>query len=503
MRVNLLLLLLLWAPIAVICLAADEGEGEGEALLATFTLFDNGSSENGINVTLSASEFLKSEIEDEPGLAFAIEMSKLIEVSKFEAPKPVIATKAYREDGELITSHRQLLPLLPDGDDNNEESLRRVYLVADGLEFVWPFVSLHHMQEISPNVLPPVPGIDQPIIIESLSETPRVFHVHNLFTEDESNAIIESAHQASGVLALQRSTTGTGDDLKQDPTRTSHNAWDWQSPAARKIITRSFQLTTVEEDDGKRDGLQVVRYNKGEAYNYHPDYSTPDKDPNFEFEPYKGGSNRFATVFLYLNNVDSGGYTVFTEAPDIGPPRTPPPGALEMFEPTSWQHWLLNICYEKLAVPPKLGSAALFYSITPDGRIDHKSIHGACPVVEGTKWGANLWIWNKQRYGATRTGGIKRFLDIWNQRDETMYISYEGQPMTTIPGGQRSRMNTFEFHRFQAHLHSHEEKMAVDSYTVQSRPDSQVWTIKKPRVYNTRAQEGGDDGGGGAVNDEL
>lgn len=28
-------------------------------------------------------------------------------------------------------------------------------------------------------------------------------------------------------------------------------------------------------------------------------------------------------------------------------------------------------------------------------------MHGGCPVIRGTKWGANLWVWNKRRFGLT------------------------------------------------------------------------------------------------------
>eukprot|EP00957_Ditylum_brightwellii_P117314 8947201-Ditylum_brightwellii.AAC.1 len=61
------------------------------------------------------------------------------------------------------------------------------------------------------------------------------------------------------------------------------------------MIARSFQLTNIEEDDGKRDGLQVVRYIPGQGYNTHPDYFTTQDDSDFDFHPYSGGSNRFAT----------------------------------------------------------------------------------------------------------------------------------------------------------------------------------------------------------------
>lgn len=40
--------------------------------------------------------------------------------------------------------------------------------------------------------------------------------------------------------------------------------------------------------------------------------------------------------------------------------------------------------------------------------------HGACPVIDGQKWAANLWVWNGPRYGMSsvdsetgRTVGIR------------------------------------------------------------------------------------------------
>jgi prolyl 4-hydroxylase len=185
----------------------------GGARSATFTLFDNGASQGGVNVTLTAEEFsqlLKSNAKNDeavpPSESFAVAMSSKIEVSKYMAEKPVIATRAFREDGELITTFDQLSPAKDD-----PTQLRRIYLVADDLEFVWPFVELGHNQTISPNVVPPTPNAG-PIVLESVSESPRVFRVYNMANEQEANAIIASAHNATGQNALKRSTVGSGTD---------------------------------------------------------------------------------------------------------------------------------------------------------------------------------------------------------------------------------------------------------------------------------------------------
>lgn len=33
----------------------------------------------------------------------------------------------------------------------------------------------------------------------------------------------------------------------------------------------------------------------------------------------------------------------------------------------------------------------------PDGTLDPYSLHGGCPVLKGTKWSANVWLWNRPK----------------------------------------------------------------------------------------------------------
>lgn len=47
-----------------------------------------------------------------------------------------------------------------------------------------------------------------------------------------------------------------------------------------------------------------------------------------------------------------------------------------------------------LRSPPREGRVIMFYSLLPNGDVDDKSLHGSCAVKEGTKWGANKWVWN-------------------------------------------------------------------------------------------------------------
>eukprot|EP00965_Chrysotila_dentata_P157303 5196926-Pleurochrysis_carterae.AAC.1 len=47
---------------------------------------------------------------------------------------------------------------------------------------------------------------------------------------------------------------------------------------------------------------------------------------------------------------------------------------------------------EFLALLPQV---LIFYSMLPNGEFDYTSLHAGCDVIEGVKWSANFWFWNK------------------------------------------------------------------------------------------------------------
>merc|ERR1712129_532301 len=146
------------------------------------------------------------------------------------------------------------------------------------------------------------------------------------------------------------------------------------------------------------DGFQVLRYKLKQAYIPHMDSFEFDASQDHNWNPTKGGTNRFATLFVYLSDVDEGGQTVFPKAQSLTSPREVPAAASSLFSSGSWEKKMVTQCYTKLSVQPKKGNAILFYSQKGDGNIDQMALHGGCPVLNGTKWAANLWFWNQCRF---------------------------------------------------------------------------------------------------------
>ena len=80
-----------------------------------------------------------------------------------------------------------------------------------------------------------------------------------------------------------------------------------------------------------------------------------------------------------MSDVSRGGETLFPRAYGLPQPRD------------AWE------CEKSkgLKVSPKRGNIILWYNLLPNGVLDQNSLHSGCPVLEGTKWAANKWIWNK------------------------------------------------------------------------------------------------------------
>lgn len=253
--------------------------------------------------------------------------------------------------------------------------------------------------------------------LETVAHSPRIFLIHNLFTENESLYLIERAMARTGESALKTSGVGfQAHGAGEMNIRTSASAFDSASATSKLLIERCFKALRVPYVQSMADGLQILRYQEGQAYFSHTDWFDVDTRPGFDFDPrMAGGSNRYATVFLYLHPPPSGGYTVFPEATieeglrdnafvstgrDVGARNAAMLHAHSFYKnESSWEVELTADCYTQLSVKPVRLGAALFYHQEPmTGELQEVATHGACPSLTGTKWGANLWVWNRARH---------------------------------------------------------------------------------------------------------
>ncbi|DAZ94226.1 TPA: hypothetical protein N0F65_001076 [Lagenidium giganteum] len=419
---------------------------QGNEQFKNVMVYKNGFSTGGVQMQVSADIVSKKN-----GRELAEYFSQFVEVEtiKTEDSKAVtaVADRVYNGNGVLLQSYDEI---------KNDD---RLYLVAPGLLFVWPFVKLGHRVYLTPKESP----LDKPVILESLTESPRTFHVHNFFTNEEADELtrrileIDDEHNK-----LQQSHVGHQNGKKLvSPHRTSENAFDQVSATAVTIRKRVFEVLSIEKyQDDMCDGLQLLRYKQKQAYIAHTDYFDKHTTSEWNWDPSTGGSNRFATMFMYLSNVTRGGQTVFPEAPmpEGIPDEYNHPAdvadyqarGLELFDKDSWEYDMVKKCSTRLAAYPRKTHAVLFYSQKPNGELDPMSLHGGCPVLDGTKWGANLWVWNKRRYGLDDAGTTNSKFSVvfQNPTQHTVEVFWSSTLMTTLDPGNKKLYQTYNDHKW-------------------------------------------------------
>ena len=173
---------------------------------------------------------------------------------------------------------------------------------------------------------------------------------------------IESLLEGAEYGGFQRSTdqgkiVGSSGEREKivSKSRTSSNAWCRREcekmPGVRQVSNRIEEVTGIPQ--GNYESFQILKYEVGEFYKRHHDSSGVKTSIS---------GHRILTVFLYLNDVEEGGETAFTE---LG-----------------------------IAVKPKRGRALIWPSVLNDNpdSWDSRTYHEARAVKKGTKYAANHWI---------------------------------------------------------------------------------------------------------------
>jgi prolyl 4-hydroxylase len=269
--------------------------------------------------------------------------------------------KSFTFDGDNINSFDEIV------------SKRSFAIYTNGNFFIWPGVSVGFKRNVSG------------FTMETISLRPLVLRIDNFLSNDECEYIRAESYanlENSGVQLID-SDKGKAASLFRTSTQTFLSSAG--RPAIEAIDTRSAMITRTSVY--QQEFVQVLRYKKGQFYDQHYDYFDPadyKRDPSTLEMIRNGEKNRLSTVFWYLSTVNDGGHTIFPLANG------------NIFNSYTHNYKNCNV-QNSLKVPPRKGSAIIFYSLQADGSLDRTSLHGACPVEgDDEKWAANKWIWSEE-----------------------------------------------------------------------------------------------------------
>jgi len=194
----------------------------------------------------------------------------------------------------------------------------------------------------------------------SVNDGPWLIILEDFLSPEECNRLIQWGHRIGYTPSVAVGNTLNFDGsavMTNTSLRTSGTVWCQTQcsldPIVANIQQRLVDLTGIP--DLNSESPQLLRYEQGQYYRLHTDYHglLKDRQPGV----------RVLTVFLYLNNVESGGGTHF---PFLG----------------------------DLVIQPKQGRIVLWPSVLnnfPDD-VDNRTMHQALPVEAGVKYSVNSWF---------------------------------------------------------------------------------------------------------------
>lgn len=196
---------------------------------------------------------------------------------------------------------------------------------------------------------------DRRIDILFVLNAPRVILFGNLLAPEECDQMIELSCRKLARSTVVNADTGTY-DVHPDRTSSGTHFERGENELIARIERRIAELVDMPIEHG--EPIQILHYTPGAEYKPHWDYFDPALPGNEKVLAM--GGQRVATLVMYLNDVESGGSTVF---PEVG-----------------------------LDVLPRKGNAVYFAYTTEDGRLDRRTLHGGSPVIAGEKWIATKWL---------------------------------------------------------------------------------------------------------------
>lgn len=190
---------------------------------------------------------------------------------------------------------------------------------------------------------------DREVNIIARIDEPLIAILGNVLSHEECDELIRLSKDR-----MQRSKIGTVGEINELRTSSSMFFQENENEFITRLEKRLSQIMNIPIGHG--EGLQVLRYQRGQEYKTHVDYFSSTS-------PYVSNP-RISTLVLYLSDVEQGGETYFPK---------------------------LNFL-----VHPQKGMAVYFEYFYNNPTLNEYTLHGGAPVVQGEKWAATLWMRRQQ-----------------------------------------------------------------------------------------------------------
>lgn len=187
------------------------------------------------------------------------------------------------------------------------------------------------------------PGVYQ-IPVDGLE----IFGVADFFAPAECTRLMETVDAVARPSPTYKGTDGSG--------RTSYTGdVDPRDPFVLMLQRRIDDLMGIDPSFGET--IQGQRYAPGQEFRGHYDHFLPSQD--FWDSEQRRGGQRSWTAMAYLNAVEEGGSTDFTQI--------------------------------DLSIPPQPGALLIWNNMKVDGSPNPKAMHAGMPVVRGMKYVLTKW----------------------------------------------------------------------------------------------------------------
>jgi len=249
-------------------------------------------------------------------------------------------------------------------------------------------------------------GVTPSLHYEVISFEPRAYLFPRLLTDAECEAIVSAADN------LNSQNHGVYKDVRTS----SNQKISFQvlnKPEIKHVLRRVANASGVSV--GHFEGIEVIRYDNGQKYQSHHDYFSGPENTILT------NDDRIATMLIYLREPTRGGETIFPWADtgtEIG--KNGWPSAYHDFTRECEKLQTYDDQLDRGAkVIPKKGGALLFFNYNHVGKPDPYSQHGGCPVLEGQKYTATVWMWGRPHGACPPAGspllrGVSERDRLWN-----------------------------------------------------------------------------------------